>query len=87
MAHVHREAVHQMLQWHVEATGSAKGQALLDNWGAEVAHFRWVMPRALLQYQDADAILSVKTRKQLVEEVANASANFQIAKLKKAWKK
>ena len=86
MAAVHREAVHQMLQWHVEATGSAKGQALLDNWDAEVAHFKWVMPRALLQYQDADAILSVKTRKQLVEEVASASANFQIAKLKKAWK-
>ncbi len=86
MAAVHHEAVHQMLEWHFEATGSVKARALLDNWDAEVAHFKWVMPRALLQYQDADAILSAKTRKQLVEEVANASANFQIAKLKKAWK-
>jgi len=86
MARVHSEAVHQMLEWHFEATGSAKARALLDNWEVELSHFRWVMPRALLQYQDADAIFSTKTRKQLVEEVANASANFQIAKLKAAWK-
>ena len=46
----------------------------------------WVMPKALLQYQDADAILAARTRKELVEELANALTSYQVAELKSAWK-
>jgi len=85
-ADLHADAVYQMLQWHLEATNSAKAAMLLDNWERERGHFSYIMPRALLQYQDADAILAAKTRKDLVEELATALSTHQIVKMKKAWK-
>ena len=44
------------------------------------------MPRALLQYQDADEILAAKSRKELAEELATALAAHQVNKVKKAWR-
>ncbi|PIE15062.1 MAG: glutamate synthase large subunit [Rhodobacterales bacterium] len=85
-AQLHADAVYQMLTWHVEATQSEKATRLLKNWEQERKHFAYVMPRALLQYQDADAILAAKPRKDLVEELATALSNHQITRLKKAWK-
>ncbi|WP_422050537.1 glutamate synthase-related protein [Shimia sp.] len=85
-AEVHRDAVYQLLNWHHEATGSAKAQDLLGNWEEAQKHMAWVMPKALLQYQDADAILKAKTRKDLIEELSAALAEHQISTLKKAWK-
>jgi glutamate synthase (NADPH/NADH) large chain len=85
-ADLHADAVHQMLQWHLEATNSAKAAQLLDNWDDERGNFYYIMPRALLQYQDADAILAAKSRKDLVEELATALSTHQITKMKKAWK-
>ncbi|PID37451.1 MAG: glutamate synthase large subunit [Rhodobacterales bacterium] len=86
MSPLHAEAVHQMLEWHVAATGSARAQALLDNWQAERGKFQWIMPKALLQYQDADEILRAKSRKELIEELATALASHQVAVLKEGWK-
>lgn len=86
MAAVHAQAVEQLLQWHWEATLSSLAKQLLDNWQKEREHFAWIMPRALLQYQDADAILAAKSRKALLEELASALASHQIQRLKKAWK-
>ncbi|MEM0986561.1 MAG: glutamate synthase-related protein [Pseudomonadota bacterium] len=86
LAALHRNMVHHLLECHVEATGSARAQRILDNWESEISHFRWLMPRALLQYQDYEAILAAKSRKDLVEELATALATHQIQRLKESWK-
>ena len=83
---IHSEAVGQLLHWHQEATGSELAQALLDDFEITMSHMVWVMPKALLQYQDADAILATKSRKELVDELCTALAEHQIVELKKAWK-
>lgn len=85
-ATIHEDAVHQLLNWHVEATGSERGQELLADWASTRQNMAWIMPKALLQYQDADAILAARSRKELVEELSSALAAHQIAELKRAWK-
>ncbi|MEM1036948.1 MAG: glutamate synthase-related protein [Pseudomonadota bacterium] len=85
-AEIHRQMVRLMLEWHIQATGSQKAMDLLTNWDNEVRHFRWIMPRALLQYQDADAILSAKSRKALLDELSTGLAQYQVNRLKVAWK-
>lgn len=85
-AAIHGAAVRQLLSWHVEATGSQRGQDMLSDWDVTRQHIAWIMPKALLQYQDADAILSARSRKELVDELSTALANHQISELKRAWK-
>jgi glutamate synthase domain-containing protein 2/glutamate synthase domain-containing protein 1/glutamate synthase domain-containing protein 3 len=52
-----------LVQRHVEMTGSARGQALLDNWDATIAQSWKVIPRALIELQaaqdEAEAAASV----------------------------
>ena len=83
---VHTDAVKQLLEWHVAATGSNKASRLLNNWHETKHSFKWIMPKALLQYQDADEILKAKSRKELHEELAIALSQHQISKFKRAWK-
>ncbi len=83
---VHADAVRQLLEWHVAATGSNKARRLLNNWHESKHSFKWIMPKALLQYQDADEILKAKSRKELHEELAIALSQHQISKFKRAWK-
>ncbi|MFT3688958.1 glutamate synthase-related protein [Paenirhodobacter sp.] len=83
---IHAQAVRQLLEWHQNATGSAKAEWLLAHWAQEEAHFAWVLPRALLQYQDAGEILKARPRKDLVEELAQGLVAHQIRKLKTAWR-
>ncbi|MEM6971227.1 MAG: glutamate synthase-related protein [Pseudomonadota bacterium] len=85
-ADIHRDAVHQLLGWHATATDSHRANALLERWDDIQDQFAWIMPRALLQYQDADEILAARSRKELVEELSTALAAHQIAALKAAWK-
>lgn len=85
-AEIHAQAIHTMLQWHAKSTGSKKASWLLKNWNVERANFAYITPRALLQYQDSEAILEAKPRKELAEELASALAAFQVNKLKKAWR-
>jgi glutamate synthase (NADPH/NADH) large chain/glutamate synthase (ferredoxin) len=47
-------AFRALVQRHVEMTGSARGQALLDDWDATVANSWKVIPRALLELQAAE---------------------------------
>jgi glutamate synthase (NADPH/NADH) large chain len=82
----HEVAARTLLQWHVEATGSVKGQALLADWESVRHHVVYAMPRALLQYQDADAILAAKTRKELLDELAAALAGYQVHKFKRSYR-
>ncbi|MFT4190752.1 MAG: glutamate synthase-related protein, partial [Comamonas sp.] len=86
MPRVHEQAILQLLQWHLEATGSARAAWLLAHWEAERGHFVYFMPRALLLYQDASAILQARPRKDLLEELATALATHQVAKFKRAWR-
>lgn len=82
----HELAAHTLLTWHVEATGSARGAALLADWATTRTHLVYAMPRALLQYQDADAILAAKTRKELLDELAAALAAHQVRKFKLSYR-
>ncbi|MEM9604343.1 MAG: glutamate synthase-related protein [Pseudomonadota bacterium] len=86
MADTHAQAVQTLLRWHHEATGSPLAERLLADWDTCKADVVWVMPRALLQYQDAGEILAAKTAKALLEELAAALSAHQIARLKRAWK-
>ncbi|MEM8571993.1 MAG: glutamate synthase-related protein [Pseudomonadota bacterium] len=85
-AGIHEQAVKTLLEWHAEATGSGRAKDILSDWPAAKAHLAWIMPKALLLYQDADAILAARSRKELIEELSSALAAFQIAELKAAWK-
>lgn len=85
-AMIHQDAVKTLLTWHLEATGSEKAAFILENWESELDNFSFIMPKALLQYQDADAILKAKSRKELLEELATGLATRQVNKLKKAWR-
>lgn len=82
----HEVAARTLLQWHAEATGSAKAAALLSSWEVTRRHVMFAMPRALLQYQDADAILAAKTRKELLDELASALAGYQVNKFKRSYR-
>ena len=83
---IHAQAVKTLLVWHVEATNSQKAKQLLTNWDVEKKNFSYIIPRALLQYQDSEAILAAKPRKELLEELATALAAHQVNKLKRAWR-
>jgi glutamate synthase (NADPH/NADH) large chain len=82
----HADAIRMMLQWHVEATGSEKARWLLENFESERSNFVYCLPRALLLYQDSDAILKAKSRKDLIEELSTALAGHQVRKFKLAYR-
>ncbi|MFE6859739.1 glutamate synthase-related protein [Nocardia sp. NPDC057668] len=82
----HEQAARTLLEWHVEATGSERGAALLADWEGTRAHLVYAMPRALLQYQDADAILAAKTRRELLDELAAALSGHQVRKFKLSYR-
>jgi glutamate synthase (NADPH/NADH) large chain len=85
-AALHNAAVLRLLHLHVESTGSAKARFLLDNWQIEQHHFAYGMPRALLQYQDADEILAAASRRELASEVASALVAHQVRKFKESYR-
>ena len=58
----------------------------MEDWTNVKNDFIWLMPRALLQYQDSDEILRSKTRKELLEELSSSLAYHQIKRVKGAWK-
>lgn len=86
IAAVHNQSVHLLLTWHYQETGSHKARWLLDNWASEQHNFVYGMPLALLLYQDSDAILRAKSRKDLLEELATALATHQVRKFKLAYR-
>jgi glutamate synthase (NADPH/NADH) large chain len=85
-AEAHKLALRLMLEAHVANTGSGKASAILENFDAELANFRYLKPRSLALYQDAEAILAAASRKSLVEELAKALASHQVRKFKLAWR-
>ncbi|KZM49092.1 glutamate synthase-related protein [Labrenzia sp. OB1] len=86
LATMHADAVRHLLRLHVEATGSAKASWLLDHWESERRNFVYAMPKSLLLYQDSDAILAARPRKELIEELSGALVAHQLQKFKAALK-
>ncbi|MFP5023311.1 glutamate synthase-related protein [Pseudonocardia phyllosphaerae] len=80
----HDTAVRLLLGWHLEATGSPLARRLIEHWDSERAHVLVATPRALRLYQDADAILAARSRKELVDELAEALAAHQVRRHKLA---
>ncbi|MEO0448231.1 MAG: glutamate synthase large subunit, partial [Verrucomicrobiota bacterium] len=82
---IHEPCIKKMLSWHIAATGSVRARVILDEWQTTRRDLYWIMPKALLVYQDAEAILAARSRKDLIEELANALCQNQISSMKSAW--
>ncbi|MGO2660558.1 MAG: glutamate synthase-related protein [Mycetocola reblochoni] len=82
----HEDAVRLLLNWHLEATGSPLAARLLDDWDEARHHIVCGMPRALLQYQDADAILATKSRKELLDELATSVSKDKLHSFKRSYR-
>ncbi len=78
----HEQAVLLLLDWHIAATGSARARRLREEWQQAREHIVCGMPRALLLYQDADAILQAATRRELLDELATGIATDRLRALK-----
>lgn len=85
-AAIHESSVKLLLKWHYEATGSVKARVLLNEWHLTYRDMYWVMPKALLQFQDAESIFAARSKKDLVGELAAAMAIDQIKRLKNAYR-
>ena len=83
---IHSGPLAQLLKWHYEATGSKIAKKLINDWEQTLSNTMWVMPKALLQYQDADEIMAFKSRKDLVDELSTSLAEYQVSELRKSWK-
>ncbi|MFT3944295.1 MAG: glutamate synthase-related protein [Ancrocorticia sp.] len=78
----HEQSVLLLLDWHIAATGSARARRLREDWQQVRDHIVCGMPRALLLYQDADAILQAATRRELLDELATGIATDRLRALK-----
>jgi glutamate synthase (NADPH/NADH) large chain len=78
----HEKAAKQLLQWHLEATGSQLAIRLLVDWERTREDLFVGMPIALLRYQDADQILAAPTRKELLDEFATSIARDRLRAFK-----
>lgn len=78
----HEFTVRTLLEWHVDATGSQRARLLLDDWVTTRRYILCGMPRALLLYQDADAILAAASRRELLDELATATATERLHAVK-----
>lgn len=86
LAEMHADVIRHLLNLHLEATGSEKAVWLLKNWDRERQNFVYAMPTSLLVYQDSDAILAARSRKDLIEELSSALVAHQLRKFKSALK-
>jgi len=78
----HEAAARLLLEWHLEATGSALADRLLAEWDTARAHVYVGMPRALLLTQDAGEILAAATRPELLDELATSIATDKLRAFK-----
>ncbi len=85
VAAAHEQFILYMLEQHIEYTGSAKAQTILENWQNERQHFKFAIPLWLYKTQTAKFILSATDRKAMIEELAVSFAAQQTAELKQAY--
>jgi len=79
------QALHYHLQGHVDATGSKKIQAILDDWKNEQKHFFVLIPQALFNYHCSDRILGKAEPKAMIEELSTAYAKQFVSKIKRGY--
>ncbi|PRY14467.1 glutamate synthase-related protein [Kineococcus rhizosphaerae] len=82
----HEDAVKLLLTWHHEATGSELAARLLADWDTTREHVFCGMPRALLLYQDVDAIAAAATRRELLDELATSVAGEKLRSFKQDYR-
>ena len=70
ISNIHEETIFTLLNWHFNATKSRIAQYIIDNWSTEKFNMVYITPKAFLQYQDYEEILSSKSRKGLVDELS-----------------
>ena len=85
LSKIQEKIILDLLNWHVNATNSAKAKYILNNWYSEKENFYYITPKSLLQYQDFEEILKSKSRKELIEELSTYMVTFQIKKIKNLW--
>ncbi|MBT1624216.1 glutamate synthase large subunit [Curtobacterium flaccumfaciens pv. oortii] len=78
----HEAGARLLLEWHLEATGSALAERLLADWETTRQHVFVGMPRALLLSQDAGEILAAATRPELLDELATSIATDKLRAFK-----
>ncbi|MDR6169021.1 glutamate synthase-related protein [Curtobacterium sp. SORGH_AS_0776] len=78
----HEAAARLLLEWHLEATGSALAERLLAEWETTRQHVFVGMPRALLLTQDAGEILAAASRNELLDELATSIATDKLRAFK-----
>ncbi len=81
----HEQFILYMLEQHVEYTQSDKAKTILANWAAERQHFKFALPLWLNRTQTAEFLSQSMDRKTMIEELAVAFAQKQIAQIKQAY--
>lgn len=81
----HEQFILYMLEQHIEHTGSEKAKAILAHWANERQHFRFALPLWLNRTQTAEYLSKALDRKAMIEELAVAFAQKQIAQIKQAY--
>ncbi len=81
----HEQFILAMLTQHIEYTGSEKAQAILENWQTEKKYFFVAVPLWLYKTQTASFLQQTIERKVMLEELAIALAQQQIAEVKTAY--
>ena len=73
------------LQEHINQTGSSRASKLIADWDESRKHFYFVIPRALFSYHCSEQILEAMGRKAMLDEMATASAEFQLTRLASSY--
>jgi glutamate synthase (NADPH) large chain len=82
----HEPIILAMLQQHADYADSSKARHLLNNWTTEREHFWVALPLWLYKTQTAEHLLAAMERKEMVEELAVALAQSQIALVQIGYK-
>ncbi len=85
LSKLHENTILKLLEWHVAATKSKKAQRILKDWSIESFNMAFITPKSLLQYQDYEEILKSKTKEELINELSEGMASYQVKKFKNYW--
>lgn len=73
------------LETHLEHTGSALTQSLLDNWQESRRHFYVLIPRSLYKQHCSEAIGRTLERKAMLEELSSAWGNWHLKRIRQGY--
>ncbi|MEM6642320.1 MAG: glutamate synthase-related protein [Bacteroidota bacterium] len=79
------EALLNHLHQHYVRTSSPLVKQLLDNWEEERQHFYYMIPKSLINYHRGENILKLLSRKEMIEELAVATAKNNVQFISNAY--